>query len=320
MKKLLTLLLLISPIAALQAAKLNPAHIAGDSKWMIHLDIDAVLASEIGQDGKSKLQEPAAKEKLQAIKEAFGIDLEKGLHGVTAYGNGDRDNGVLIAHADADKQKLLNFAKLNEGYEKSSYNGHKIHSIDDKRKQTHVCFHSPGTIVVAQTKDLVQKGVDLLDGKNAAIKVNKGMRSISEELDNPMMIAYGDFSGIKEITDNPKAAMLKMASSTGIAVGESLGIVKAAMFLEAVDADSCQQIESIVRGIMALGSLQRDKQPDLAKLSNAFNVERKENLLKVVFRMDTQDLIQIGENMEKQHRESRHRWHEKKKRFKSERK
>jgi len=321
MKRALIPLILLSPLTILLGAKLNPAHISADSKWMLHMDLDAFRNSQTGQNARSKWMGDEVEKKLQEMKETYGIDLDKGMHGATLYGNGEKDNGVLVIHADMDKQKLINFAKRNKEYGKSSYNGHKIHSLPGKRpgKQAHVCFHGKGTIIVAQTKELIEGALDVLDGQTPSIKVGEGMRSLSEELENPMMIAYGDFSALKEIQDNPKAAMLKMASRSGFAVGESLGISKASMFLEAKDADSCQQIESIIRGILALGSLQRDKQPDVAKLTNAFIVERNDNLLKVSFRMDTQELIAIGDNMREQRKGSKHRWHEKRKKLKESR-
>jgi hypothetical protein len=57
----------------------------------------------------------------------------------------------------------------------------------------------------------------------------------------------------------------------------------------------------------------------VAKLTNAFIVERNDNLLKVAFRMDTQELIAIGDNMRGQRKGSKHRWHEKRKKLKESR-
>ena len=106
--------------------------------------------------------------------------------------------------------------------------------------------------------------------------------------------------------------MLKLVTRIGIASGESVGISKVAMCLEAGDADSCQQVESILRGIQAMGSLQREKQPDIAKLANAVTFARDSNKLKVVFQMDTQELIAMGKNMENKRKDFRkHRWNRK---------
>tara|TARA_Y100000588_G_scaffold126259_1_gene138330 strand:- start:69 stop:1037 length:969 start_codon:yes stop_codon:yes gene_type:complete len=309
MNTLKILLLLILPLAAINAAKVQSGHIASDSKWMIHIDMDAFMGSELGQNAMEQGRK-LTEEQLESIQEMFGIDLEKGLHGATAYGNGDSKNGVLVVYADADQKKLLNFAKSNDSYSRSSYNGHKIHSLSDDKKQgkrNHVCFHGNDTIVIAQSKDLVHKALDVIDGSSESIGSNNALDALAGELENPMMLAYGDFSAFGEIGDNPRTAMLKMVTRLGIASGESVGISKVAIFLEASDADACQQVESILRGIQAMGSLQREKQPDIAKLANAVTFDRDSNKLKVVFQMDTQELIAIGKNMENQKKDFRKR-------------
>ena len=119
MNTLKILLLLVLPVTAIHAAKVQSGHIANDSKWMIHFDLDAFLGSELGQNAMEQGKK-LTEERLKSIQEMFGIDLENGLHGATLYGNGEPNNGVILVYADADKKKLLNFAKSNDSYSKSS--------------------------------------------------------------------------------------------------------------------------------------------------------------------------------------------------------
>ena len=70
-----------------RAGTLDPGTVAADAKWLVHLDFDALRESKVAQHAREAiLTRPRVKEILAKVQEATGMDLEKDLHGLTAYG------------------------------------------------------------------------------------------------------------------------------------------------------------------------------------------------------------------------------------------
>ena len=160
MKKTLALLLLTAPLASLQAAKINPAHIPAKAKWLLHMDIDAFKETTLGKHVMAEANEKGL-QKMKALQDMFGIDLENDIHGATAFGNGKKDNGVLIIHAKANQKKLMNFVVLNDTYEKTSHGKHDIHSLEDEKRNqggaTSFAFTTRRQLLLAQLRILLRR-------------------------------------------------------------------------------------------------------------------------------------------------------------------
>ena len=301
MNKTLALLLLAAPLANLQAAKINPAQVPADSRWVLHVDLDAFKGTTLGKHVLNEI-DAKAKKQLQAFEGIFGINLENGLHGATAFGNGEKDKGVLLIHADADKEKLLNFAILNDKYEKSTHGKHEIHSLpDDKKpgKRNFFCFYNNGTVVAGPGADLVTRSVDVLDGEASSLTLNEDLRALGKFVPTPVALGYGDFSTLLKHNKDPKAEILKKVSSIGLAIGEQDGVFKSATGLAASDEESATQVENLIRGIVALGALTGAENPEVAKLANAVKVKREANFVTLRFEMNSQELIALLETLDK---------------------
>src|SRR5438445_9117228 len=93
-----------------RAAAFDPSTVAADAKWLVHVDFDALRESKVAQHAREEIMKhDIAKTVLAMIKEATGADLDKDLHGATAYGSGIKPHaGVLIVYAHADREKLVN--------------------------------------------------------------------------------------------------------------------------------------------------------------------------------------------------------------------
>jgi len=301
MNKTLALLLLTAPLVGLQAAKVNPAHIPAEAKWLLHIDIDAFKKTTLGEHVMGEINSKGL-QKVEALQDIFGIDLENDIHGVTAFGNGEKGNGVLIMHAKANQKKLMNFVVLNDTYEKSSYGKHEIHSLSDEKKpgrRNFFCFYNKKTIVAAPTKDLVTQSLDVLNGESPSIKFNDNIHALGKFVASPVLHGYGDFAGLLEMNKNPKAELLKTISSMGMAIGEEDGLFMSAFGLSASTEESAEQVESLVKGMVALGSLSATENPELAKLANAVDISRDARFVAIRFEMESQEMISLMESSSK---------------------
>src|ERR1700758_2447871 len=80
-----------------QAAPLDPNTVAADAKWVLHIDFDALRESRVAQHAREELMKhDLAATVMGMIKEATGMDLDKDLHGATAYGTGFKPHAAVL--------------------------------------------------------------------------------------------------------------------------------------------------------------------------------------------------------------------------------
>jgi hypothetical protein len=293
-------ILIAAPLS--HAAPVKSEHIDSTAKWMVHLDINALLKTDIAQHALEQNKQLSG-QKLEALKNIIGIDLKTQLHGATLFGNGQPDNAVVIIHADAKPDNLVNFAKLNDAYKEEKFQDFIIHSLPDEKKpgkRNHICFYSSNKVVVAPSADSVKLGVELLNGSRESIAVNGEMEKLGDFQETPVLIAYGDFSSLQK-GKGKKAETFKQAKRIGLSLGEVNGYIKGGLAVVTENAEVATQIESFLRGVIAIGQLGRENNPALATLADAMKVTKSEaDIISVEMQMPTATLIEIGETMKNQ--------------------
>jgi len=290
-----------------QAAPVESNNIDAAAKWLIHIDFDSLLDTEIAQhvlDQNPKLSD----QKLEALKNIIGIDFKTGLHGATIYGNGQPDNGVLILHADAKPDVLINFAKLNDEYREEKFQDHIIHNLpDDKKpgKRNYICFYTNKKIVIGPSSTLVKECIQLLNGDRDSKPVNHEMEELNRYQPSPFLIAYGDFSALHKEGNHNKAATFKQAKRMGLSIGEHGGNIKSILVITAKNIEVATQIENFLRGIIAIGQLSGEKHPHLATLANAAKISKKDpEIIAIETELPTSTLISVGHAM-KEHKKKK---------------
>ena len=171
-KTLLSIVALALSLATGQAATIDKANISKDAKFVVHLDLDAFRASKIGITLLEKIREDEGREKLDALVEIIGFDPLTAIHGATMFGTGEEDDGIIVMKHKADNAKLLAFMKLDEHYRKTEHGKHEIHGAGDRGdgKRGYVSFVNATTAVLAASRELAAEGIDLVNGKGAAVK------------------------------------------------------------------------------------------------------------------------------------------------------
>lgn len=157
MKRLLAGVVLFFGLAALlPAAELQPSHVAQDAKWILHMDFDAFRQTQLAREiREKKLDKPEVRQRLDWVRDRYGIDLRKDLHGLTLYGNSyERHQGIALLMADFDQKKIQEVLKGAPGHETSEYRGYTLHTwnVDKPEKE---------------------KGAHKHDGKHAEKKCHK---------------------------------------------------------------------------------------------------------------------------------------------------
>src|SRR3974390_2266112 len=87
---------------------LRRADLAADPAWVLHLDVDRLRTSAVGEHILSEMDKPEAQAKLAALQAVLNFDLRKQLHAVTVYGSSSKpEDGVLMLYGDFDADRLV---------------------------------------------------------------------------------------------------------------------------------------------------------------------------------------------------------------------
>ncbi len=273
-KTLLTLLGLGLALTAGQAAKVDKTNISKDAKFVVHVDLDAVRASKIGATILKKVRQEQGREKLDALVDIIGFDPLTAIQGATMSGNGEEDNGILVVRHKADSNKLLAFMKLDEHYRKTEHGKHEIHGAGGRGdgERGYVSFVNGTTSVLAPSRDLAGRGIDLVNGKGAAEQVSPSLERISKEAKNAFLIAHADIESLKELIDDDNVRqMLKQAA---VVMGESDEKLILSLAVDAYDADSAQQMEVMVNGLIGFARLNQEENPAIKDILKGLKVTR----------------------------------------------
>src|SRR3954462_12454889 len=119
------------------AGPLQRADLPAEPAWVVHVDVDGLRPTTIGQYILTEMEKPEAQAKLAVFQSLFSFDLRTQLHGLTLYGTGNStEDGVLLVYADFDTDKLLTLAKAAKDYQSTTHNQHTIHNwVDNKRSR-----------------------------------------------------------------------------------------------------------------------------------------------------------------------------------------
>src|SRR5260221_9087104 len=102
-------------VATASAGPLQKEQVAGDAKWVLHLDVEQLRASKLGNYFLTEIAEKQMTRPLDDMKRQFHFELDpvklvEKVNSITAYGTEYRepqDNAVLVIKTDADLQKIV---------------------------------------------------------------------------------------------------------------------------------------------------------------------------------------------------------------------
>ena len=290
---LFTLLSLTLAITTGQAAKVDKLNISKDSKFVAHLDLDAFRASEIGTTMLKRMRQEEGKEKLDALIEIIGFDPLTAIQSATLSGNGEEDNAILVVRHKGDSTKLLAFMKLHEHYRKTEHGKHEIHGAGDRRdgERGYVSFVNDTTAVMVPSRELAAKAIDLVNGKGAATQVPPSLDMISKEAKSVFLMAYADVESLKEHIDDVNVS--QMAKKAALVLGGSDGNLVLSLAVDAYSADTAEQMEAMVNGLIGFARLGQEENPEIKDILKGMKVTRNEATVSIHFAMGMNKFLEL---------------------------
>jgi hypothetical protein len=298
-KLLLPTTLLAAGAFTAPAGPLQRADLPADPAWVVHVDCDALRPSTVGQYLLSELDKPAAQEKFAAFQAIFSFDPRKQLHGLTLYGTGSNPtDGVLLAYADVDPDRLVVLAKAAKDYQTNTHNGFVIHSwIDDKKPaikdvkpRTYAAIFNRNLVIFGQKESTVGQALDVLARKAPGLAPGDVFAQLGASGDNSIVQAMA--RKVELANSDPSAAVFRLAKLIRLKVAEVSRQLTASFVLEANDDQTANQLTSIVQGLASLMKVNNEK-PDAVKLANALNIHQSGSSVMMDLSLPADDFVNM---------------------------
>lgn len=275
---------------------LNPKQVPAEAKWVVHADLDQLRGSEMGKFAMAELDRDEHKRKLDAFQAIFNMDPRKDVSSVTVYGKGHKEEeNVALFKGKFDAQRLVTLIKANESYQELGYNGQAIHSWQEKKGgrevRTHAAILADGTVALGG-KAALEEALDVADGKRESMQSAGTLSELSVAAKRAcFMVAGASFADMR-ITD-PSAAFLKEAAAGQLFLSEASGQVAVEAVLVSASDETAEQLEAVARGFIALGILQREKNPALADMARRTRIGRDGKRVTAVFTCPASDVVKL---------------------------
>jgi hypothetical protein len=271
---------LIAATLGAQAAPLHRADVAAEPTFVLHLDVDGLRPTAIGQFLLNQMDKPEVQGTVAALQSIFNLDPRKQLHGLTLYSTGRApEDGVLLVYGEYEPERLVTLAKGAKDYQSTSYNQHTIHSWINEQKigsngiapRVYAAFPSERMVICAQKEARVAEALDVMDHKVPTLADGTLFPQLGASGTTSFMQAAARKLHIPDFA--PNAALLRMAKAAWLEIGEAQGQLRATLNLEAGDEEVSKQMVSVGQGLVALMKLQQDT-PGSVKLAEGLSLKQ----------------------------------------------
>ena len=283
---------LVVLVAFGQAAKLDKANITKNAKFVAHLDLDAFRASTIGATIFKKIREDEGQDRIDALAELVGFDPLNALHHATMSGNGEDDNGVIVVKHRMDDNKLLAFMKLDKNYRETKHGKFKIHGVGDREddERGYISFVNENSAVLASSRKLAGKGIDLVNGKGEIKKIPDQLEVMAKKAKHVFFVAHANVQEISEIDDENIRQWVKGA---GVLFGESDNKIVLFVNVNALNMEAAENIENMINGLIGFAKFSQNENPDIQTLLRGMNVKRDETNVSIQFSMSVDKMFEM---------------------------
>jgi hypothetical protein len=254
------------------AGPFDPSKVAGDAKWVLHLDWDLFRKSTLGQHAIEKLVKPKLEQNEQIKKLNLSINLEN-ISSVTAYGPAFDKNGegVLVLSTTANVKKdldtLVGMAAVSENEQKDFVMlQEKPFALYSFKDQVYLAPNVGNAVLLAKSRELLEQAREVVIEKAESLAKAASFKDYPALADKVFFMAmaegFNDLAGIP-----PQAQVLRETKGGRLALGEKDENMFVNLVFKAKDDEASTKIQQVLQGIVALVSL---SQPDkeITELAN----------------------------------------------------
>ncbi|GAB6166425.1 hypothetical protein JCM19992_24250 [Thermostilla marina] len=276
------------------AAGLDLSYLPNDTRWVLHLDIDALKEAELTRTVLLRVWErdPSHRE-IRNVATLFGIDLSEDLHSVTFLGrNFDPDDGAVLAHVELEQKRVLALFQLRDDYRAETYREHTIHiwNDDNSSRRVYGVFLDDDRIVFGHDRDTVKAVLDVVAGAAPSWTRSSPDDNLAVPPGTIVHLWFEKVGGVRLPFMSPLIRRIQHAT---LMIGESGQEVFVEGTVRLDSASIAVDLRDALVGIIALGKLQFADEADVTALLNLARVTVSGNLVTGTWRAPRQTVGEL---------------------------
>lgn len=290
------------------AGPLVPSRVLPDATWVVHLDIEGMVNSNIGR----QLLSGEFGEELRAdIEEDFvremGIDPLRDLRGVTIFGHTDEETEalILISANNGIDAPLAKLPDLVPNYNAIREGDRVVHTWRDN-EETVYAYAAPGAGGNGERVVLFSGNIDEL--RRGMLRLEAGGAETAPALSDGKAPSPGSFFFVSADripgmgdADDGASAMLRYARQIVFDAGEQGNEFRASARITTDDAADATTMLQAVQGMMAMGRMIASSEPEMAplvKLADGCRASADGSALVLTIALDTNLISNFMREME----------------------
>lgn len=291
----------IAPSLA-HADALDRSQVSAEAAWLLHVDVSAAVDSELGRHVIEHSDELDINlDDLEEFEDETGIDPLEDVYGITIYGADEPDDDAIgvISISDAVESLVAQASQEADDYRTMDIDGRLIH-VWEESDGTVYLHVGPGktvdrrTVVVSGTPESVVLGIDVIAGAEPSMTGDDALIKAKPRRGSFVFAAATALPWL-DWGDEPAAMIASRSSDITLDVGERDESIYLDFGAVAKNETDATNIAQVLQGLLALGRLISDCDPELADLGflvDAISVQADGNAIRVEMRQQTKEVIQ----------------------------
>lgn len=269
--------LILTAGLSLQATPLPKAQVAGDSKWVLHLDMEQFAPSQTcrimmnGGKGSKSFQGM-----LNHYRTLLGVDPLKDISGITLFGREVTGNrGTALISGALNAQAITKQLSTYPQYATKTYGKMNLQSWTDKttNRPLWACFYTTRLLILGSDESSILNATATLGGSKPSLVTGKSVLLPLQSIREGSFFTAVSKGYTGTDADPLNAMILKNTDTATLQLSEKKGIVDGRIQLKAISSDAALQIHQVFNGLMVAANLSDNASP-LAKLAGMSEITR----------------------------------------------
>jgi hypothetical protein len=252
--------------------RLDRSVIPTDPSFVIHLDMEALAASSLGEMLLGGELIPDVKQaRAQAMNE-IGMDPVEEIMGITLYGDGeDIEAATIVVHcSEAVDGLVLGLAEAEEkpeGYDSFEKDGQTVHELGGEAYACVLEAEEGRFIVMSDNLKRTLAGVRVIEGDTPNFTDAKSPALVLKPGKGALI--YAEIAMPADLPDfEPVSEIIKQTKSIQMQIAEREDQVQAALAIDAGSEELATDISEVLTGVIAMGRMVAAEQPEMAFLKD----------------------------------------------------
>jgi hypothetical protein len=277
-------------------------HIPYDYQFVSGLNVRRLTASSFYL--KLRQEQPQAAQlgsALSKFTEQTGIDPARDISYLVTAGRSrasTKPEGLVIVSGEFDQNRITSFIRSKAATIETEYGGSSIMMFPDKNDAkaiNGIAFLGEREIALGDLASL-KAALDTRTGAKKSILSNAAISSLLGRMNMDEMFWFaGDAAGALRESPLPVPPVINASSIQSIAgafdISEDIvGIITAT----AIDSNAAIKLADIFRGILAIGQLSQNQNPDIRLLLNTITIAQNDSQISLSFKIPGDLIKKLG--------------------------